>query len=272
MPNEHTPTARARAESEFYDRYAEQLSAKRVEPLTVFAPTCMENEYLLSQFGELRGKRVLDIGCGQGDTSVWFALRGAEVWALDVSERMVEFTRQLAAAHRVVERVHAEVCRVEDMPYDSDFFDVVFADGVLHHLDIQQAVPNLARVMKPDGRGFFLEPQKGSMFIEIYRFFARDLRTADERPLEQKDFDYLARQFRRLEHREYHLLSLVLFAMRFAQLKLQRKAYPYWMDEVRQGKWHPKSLRALQKIDRALLQRMPFLRKYCWMTVITATK
>src|SRR6266481_4106050 len=86
------PTKRAQAESRFYDRYAARLSPELLAPQEVFAPTCLENLHVLEQFGDLQGKRVLDIGCGQGDTSVFFALGGAEVHALDVSEKMVSVT------------------------------------------------------------------------------------------------------------------------------------------------------------------------------------
>ena len=266
------PTKRAQAESRFYDRYAEQLSPEQLAPQNVFGPTCLENLYVLEQFGDLRGKRVLDIGCGQGDTSVFFALGGAEVHAMDVSEKMVSVTTELARRHGVGDRMHAQACRVEDMRYTDDYFDLVFADGVLHHLDMPQAVPNIVRVMKRGGRGVFLEPQKGSIFSEIYRLFATDLRTTNERPLEQRDFDFLAGQFGRLKHREYHLVSLALFTMRFATLKLSGKAFPYWMDEVRQGKYHPQLLRRLQNVDEWAFRHFPSLRKYTWLTVIVTEK
>jgi ubiquinone/menaquinone biosynthesis C-methylase UbiE len=273
-PNDQSSslTQRALSERQFYNSYAERLDVSQIDPSRILAPTCLENEHLIEKLGELRGKRVLDIGCGQGDTTTFLALRGAEVWALDVADRMVEFTRQLAAHHGVADRVRAETGRVEDMKYPSDFFDLVFADGVLHHLDLSSAVPNLVRVMKPGGRGFFLEPQRGSVFIEIYRLFARDLRTADERPLNQHDLDYFAGQFRRFDHHEYHFLSLSMFGIRFLQLKLQGKAFPYWMEDIRAGKWHPRTLRCLQRIDEFLLTRFRFLRKYCWMTVIVVQK
>lgn len=271
-PGRPNVSERAEAESRFYDRYAERLTAEKLSPWEVFAPTCLENLYVLDQFADLRGKRVLDIGCGQGDTSVFFALRGAEVRALDVSEKMVELTGELARAHGVGDRVQARACRVEDMDFPDNHFDLVFADGVLHHLDMLAAVPNVVRVMKPGGRGIFLEPQKGSIFSEVYRFFAKDLRTTDERPLEQRDFDFLTSQFGHLEHREYHLVSLLLFTMRFVTLKLSGKAFPYWMDEVRQGKYHPRLLRRLQNIDEWVFRHFPSLRKYTWMTVITARK
>src|SRR5207248_793493 len=144
-------------------------------------------------------------------------------------DKMVELTQALARIHKVGDRVEGQAVRVEDMKYPDDYFDLIFADGVLHHLDIPLAVPNLVRVLKKGGRGIFLEPQKGSIFSEIYRHFAKDLRTPDERPLEQRDFEYLAGQFGQLDHREYHLVSLLLFTMRFVTLKLSGKAFPYWM-------------------------------------------
>ena len=73
-------------------------------------------------------------------------------------------------------------------------------------------------------------------------------------------------------HKEYHLVSLLLFGLRYLQLKLTGKTYPYWMDELRQGKVCPRMLRWLQQMDLWLLARFSNLRRYCWLTVITAEK
>jgi len=75
-----------------------------------------------------------------------------------------------------------------------------------------------------------------------------------------------------LNHREYHLVSLALFTMRFVTLKLSGKAFPYWMDEVRQGKYHPQLLRRLQNVDEWVFRHFPSLRRYTWLTVIVAEK
>ncbi len=60
--------------------------------------------------------------------------------------------------------------------------------------------------------------------------------------------------------------------MRFVTLKLAGKAFPYWMDEVRQGKYHPQWLRRLQNVDEWVFRRFPSLRRYTWLTVIVAEK
>ena len=55
---------------------------------------------------------------------------------------LYEVARSLLGA-----RVQAQACRVEDMQYPDAHFDLIFADGVLHHLNMQEAVPNLVRVL-----------------------------------------------------------------------------------------------------------------------------
>src|SRR3954454_19874570 len=55
----------------------------------------------LELLGGLRGRRVLDVGCGTGLWSVLLAQRGAEVWAIDISPRSVAVTRRRAEIHAV---------------------------------------------------------------------------------------------------------------------------------------------------------------------------
>ena len=59
------------------------------------APTALENRFILSQMGPLSGKKLLDIGAGLGESSVYFALQGAHVTTVDISRLMVETALQL---------------------------------------------------------------------------------------------------------------------------------------------------------------------------------
>jgi len=263
---------RVQSERDFFNEYARQLRVEDVDPLAVFRPSCLENVYLLEQFGDLTGKAVLDVGCGKGDTSVYFALKGAQVHAIDVSDTSVEFTQKLAAHHGVAERVRAKVLRIEDLRCPDESYDLIFADGVLHHVEIAQAVPNLVRILKRGGRGYFIEPQKGSVLIRLYRVIAGKLRSANERPLDEQDLNYLAQNLPGFEHREFHFFSLVLFGVRFFLLKLKNTIDPLWMDAVREGQWCPHLLLYLQKCDQVLLTKFSKLRKYCWMTIIQMHK
>jgi SAM-dependent methyltransferase len=103
-------------------------------------------EIAFAQVGATRPQRLLDVGCGTGE----FADRagrelGCEVMAIDISQRMVELTRQLG--------VDARVGDVQALPHEQATFDCVAALWVLYHAaDVDCAVAECARVLVRGGR------------------------------------------------------------------------------------------------------------------------
>jgi ubiquinone/menaquinone biosynthesis C-methylase UbiE len=98
------------------------------------------------------GARVLDLGCGSGPYSVWFAQRGAQVIGLDLSQTMISLARQ-----RAIERGVEADFRVADirdrLPFEDHQFDLVFSATALHYVDdLCTAMTEVARVMKPDSK------------------------------------------------------------------------------------------------------------------------
>src|SRR5450432_4897618 len=78
-------------ETEFHDGWAASTRLDDVLVRECFeAPTAMENQFILARMGDMRGKKLLDIGAGLGESSVFFALRGACVTTVDISPQMVE--------------------------------------------------------------------------------------------------------------------------------------------------------------------------------------
>lgn len=107
--------------------------------------------------GDLRGKTVLDYGCGIGEESLYFALLGADVKSIDCSPVGIDVTCRRARRHRVHHYVDASVQDALAMDFDDETFDVVHGIGILHHLDLGHALQELARVMKPGAIGVFAE-------------------------------------------------------------------------------------------------------------------
>lgn len=95
---------------------------------------------------EAKPKRVLDVGCGLGETTERFVKElGADVQAIDLSPRMVELTRARG--------IDARVGDAQQLPYADGEFDCVFAGWLLYHVpDLDKALSESARVLRPGGR------------------------------------------------------------------------------------------------------------------------
>ncbi len=66
-------------EESFHDTWAKTVRLDEISPAQAFeAETSVENRLALEWMGELRGKKVLDLGCGLGDAAVYFAMQGAQ--------------------------------------------------------------------------------------------------------------------------------------------------------------------------------------------------
>jgi ubiquinone/menaquinone biosynthesis C-methylase UbiE len=111
-----------------------------------------ESVDVLVREGDLRGRRVLDVGCGTGRLAAVLAERyGCKVWGVDRSPEMLEVARG-----RVPAGVGLKVGEAEDLPFRDGWFERATMTLVFHHLDPDQAVPELWRVLVPGGCLAFL--------------------------------------------------------------------------------------------------------------------
>ncbi len=111
----------------------------------------LENRLIFELLGPLDGKRLLDVGCGDGLIAAELARRGAHVVGLDADATMVAAARSRAERESVQLRVIEG--RAEMLPFDDAVFDYVLAVAVLCFVpDADRAVAEMARVLKPGGR------------------------------------------------------------------------------------------------------------------------
>jgi 2-polyprenyl-3-methyl-5-hydroxy-6-metoxy-1,4-benzoquinol methylase len=100
---------------------------------------------------DLRGQRVLEIGCGMGLHSLELARRGASLNAVDLTDTAIEMTRERMKVFEVtadIQRADAEA-----LPYENETFDFVWSWGVIHHsARTARIVREIARVLKPHGQ------------------------------------------------------------------------------------------------------------------------
>lgn len=128
---------------------------------------------LLSRLGgDVAGERVLEIGCGRGvGTEIIIEKFGAaQVTAFDLDPKMVELARRRLA--RFDGRVTVAEGDATRIAAEGNTFDAVFDFGIIHHVPIwQDAVREVARVLRPGGRFFFEEVTKHALDRWFYRTF-----------------------------------------------------------------------------------------------------
>ena len=127
-----------------------------------------------ANFANTRGLKVLEIGCGLGTDGAQFAKAGADYTGVDLTNAAIDLARKRFELFGLTGKF--QVADAENLDFPDESFDVVYSHGVLHHTpDIDAAVQEIHRVLKPGGRAIVMLYHRGSY---NYRIGIRVLRRA----------------------------------------------------------------------------------------------
>lgn len=132
--------------------------------------------------------RVLVVGCGIGVTPCHLAVRrGCQVVGVDVSEKMVEWSRRRVGRRGLASWVELAVADAQDLPFDDGCFDAVIVESVNAFIpDVQRALKQYARVVRPGGfvgmnEGTWVRyPPPPDLLAYIQRTMGSTFRTSQE--------------------------------------------------------------------------------------------
>ena len=216
--------------------------------------TAFPLEYAYALLGDVRGRSVLDFGCGSGENTVLLASQGARVIGLDISAPLIELARQRLAVNGLAGTTAFVVGSGHDVPIADTSIDVVFGIAILHHLDLAVAAQEVHRVLKPGGRAIFQEPVRDSRLVRAIRacipYQAPDV-SPFERPLTTADLDAFGKPFVRSHMRPF-ALPFVLAAHTVHRLR----------------RYLPQAYRS----DAGILRRVPQLTRFAGIRVAEFVK
>jgi len=134
---------------------------------------------------------LLDLGCGTGWTLRYAANRWqGEFYGVDISSKMIE---RAQAKSRSYGNLHFYKSRVEELPFDDDFFDVVISSYAFHHFsNPEKALREANRVLKPKGKLYILDMTANNAFTRLVDRFARKLEAAHVKSYSTKEFQALS--------------------------------------------------------------------------------
>ena len=136
------------------------------------------------------GMIVLEIGCGTGLFTKEIAKMPVQLTAIDISPDLIEIARENISDSNVsffVENAYK-------LPYDNGIFDAVIGSSVLHHLDIEPALKEFYRVLKPNGYIAFTEPNMMNPQIALQKNIKYLKRKAGDSPDETAFFAWILRK------------------------------------------------------------------------------
>jgi SAM-dependent methyltransferase len=248
----HTIEDRKIIEAEFHDKLRDpalrdrpELHAKLTANKKWYSITRKSRVFAESYLSQhCRGARALDYACGDGYYSFRMAEAGAEVIGIDISS--VSVSNAIREAQRRALPVQFAVMDCERLEFPDNNFNLINVSGVLHHLDLQSAYSEMARVLKPSGSVLCLEALAHNPAFHAYRKLTPHLRTAYEAEhiLGRRDVLAAKRYFGRIEWRFFHLASLLAVPFRNTPL-------------------FSSILSALETVDSALLSISP-IRWWAW--------
>jgi SAM-dependent methyltransferase len=259
--------ARKHGEEVFHDEWASSVDVTKIDVRHMAeACTAPELRYIRKVLGDLKGRTLLDVGCGLGEASVYFALLGAEVTSADISSGMCDATRRLAEHYGVKLATH--ISAAEDFGFPADRkFDIIYMGNLLHHVDIAATMQRLVRHLKPNGMFFSWDPVAYNPVINVYRRRAMEVRTVDEHPLRLCDIRLVQSHFRESHTRWFWLTALLIFCLMAAVERRDPNKERYWKKIVEESHRWAWLYRPLELLDKVLLT-LPFLRPLCWNVVI----
>lgn len=218
---QNTLNARKRAELEFHDRDRNRKLVETLDKDTFekfygnkkyYQATSASHEYTRKWIAKnAKGKVFLDYACGNGVNAMHAARSGAALsLGFDISPVSVQNARNDAKNDGLSSNTLFFQADAENTKLPSNSVDTIICSGMLHHLDLSYAFPELRRILVPGGKILAIEALDYNPAIKMYRWLTPAMRTEWEKAhiLSLDDVKFAKRFFDVGEIRYWHILGI----------------------------------------------------------------
>lgn len=217
-----------------------------------------DKQYALSLMGDLKGKKVLEIGGGLGINAISLARAGADVFVIDIANARLELLQKISSNLNLEGRIHLFQMQGESLGFKENFFDIAYTKSVLIHTEVKRVAKEVKRTLKDGGIGIFIEPFTKNPFANFYRrTFAPKIWREIAHYFDLEQLAKISLHFQNIEVKRFYLFSFLAF---------------FWQFGIRNLTLFKLSIKILTYFDNILFKIFPFLRKYAWFGVIFVKK
>ena len=156
-----------------------------------------------SLYEKIKRKNILEIGCSTGKDAKYYVNYCSFFFGIDISDEAIKKATSLNLKNSEFLCTDGHI-----IPKKDKEFDCVIVNSLLHHLDLEKALKEIHRVLKPKGLLIFREPLGINPFFKIYRKFTSNARTSTERPLTIEDIKKIKKYFIFIDVQWFGFLSI----------------------------------------------------------------
>lgn len=211
----------------------------------------------LKFMGDVKGKRVLDIGCGTGAHLIWLARHGAIVTGIDISRERINVANEMIKCFSAQDKVKAIQCDADRTQFEAGSFDVIFGQDILMYFDgkYDKLIQEFKRLLAAGGVIVFSEAMARHPVARFYRNrIAPKEWKAYTRYFTLHDTGIFKDSFGNLDYRVFYLAG---FPALFIKIYLKCRPFFNIFDEI--AWW----------LDSILTALIPPLKKYAWRIVFS---
>jgi len=197
------------AERAYENKKVSGAEARATQSKYYWATSLEAERHLESIKKQVSGRIVLEIGCSSGSLASKISPLADQYIGTDISDKAIEL-----ASQKGLRNSRFLCCDGHSVPLEGETVDVVIVDALLHHMDLERALREIARLLRPGGILFFNEPLGTNPLFQLYRRLTPQSRTVDERPFTRMDLRTLRSFF---EIQEFRWFGFTNIASAFAR-------------------------------------------------------